>query len=169
MRYHVAFGPDWTSECAVDLVELPNGNLQARVDGRPIELDLLSIAKSVSVRVGAQMMDLTMYGLPPDVEVVVRGYRGRLRVENARARSAARLRAATGGHGEKVVKSPMPGRVVKVLVGVGEAVRAGQGLVVLEAMKMENEVVARAAGTVAKVHVTAGTAVERSAPLVTLT
>ena len=62
----------------------------------------------------------------------------------------------------------MPGRVVKVLVAEGEVVRAGQGLLVLEAMKMENEVRARSGGTVAKVHVTAGATVESSAVLVTL-
>jgi pyruvate carboxylase subunit B len=85
-------------------------------------------------------------------------------------RSAGRALDPTGGaHGEKVVKSPMPGRVVKILVGKGDTVSAGQGLVVLEAMKMENEVRARAAGTVAIVHVTTGTAVEGNAVLVTLT
>ena len=62
----------------------------------------------------------------------------------------------------------MPGRVVKVLVSKGDAVEAGQGLLVLEAMKMENEVKARAAGTVAEVHVAPGAAVEGSAKLVTL-
>jgi pyruvate carboxylase subunit B len=55
-----------------------------------------------------------------------------------------------------------------VLVAKGDDVQPGQGLVVLEAMKMENEVHARAAGTVAHVHVTAGTAVEGNAKLVTL-
>jgi biotin carboxyl carrier protein len=58
--------------------------------------------------------------------------------------------------------------VVKVLVAEGEAVVAGQGLIVLEAMKMENEVRARAAGTVAKIHVAPGAAVEAGKPLLTL-
>jgi biotin carboxyl carrier protein len=62
----------------------------------------------------------------------------------------------------------MPGRVVKVLVAKGDVVEAGQGLLVLEAMKMENEVKARVSGTVADVHVVPGTAVEGSAKLVTL-
>ena len=62
----------------------------------------------------------------------------------------------------------MPGRVVKVLVARGDAVKIGQGLVVLEAMKMENEVRCRLGGTVMEVHVIEGTAVEANAPLVTL-
>ena len=70
--------------------------------------------------------------------------------------------------GDRIVKSPMPGRVVKVLVAKGDSVEVGRGLVVLEAMKMENEVRAKVAGTVAEVHVAPGTAVEGSAKLVTL-
>jgi pyruvate carboxylase subunit B len=62
----------------------------------------------------------------------------------------------------------MPGRIVRVLVAKGATVRPGQGLVVVEAMKMENEVRASAAGVVIEVHVTAGDAVEASAKLVTL-
>ena len=83
-------------------------------------------------------------------------------------RAAEQAKKTTPPAGERVVKSPMPGRVVKVLVAKGDAVEVGQGLVVLEAMKMENEVRAKAAGTVAEVHVTPGAAVEGNAKLVTL-
>jgi len=54
----------------------------------------------------------------------------------------------------------MPGRVVVIMVEEGDTVAAGQGLVVLEAMKMENEIQAESAGIVRRVHVTAGQAVE---------
>jgi biotin carboxyl carrier protein len=83
-------------------------------------------------------------------------------------RSAAQAKSPTAAAGERVIKSPMPGRVVKVLVAKGDAVEVGQGLVVLEAMKMENEVRARAAGTVLEVHVKQGSTVEGNAKLVTL-
>jgi biotin carboxyl carrier protein len=63
----------------------------------------------------------------------------------------------------------MPGRIVKLLVAAGDAVAAGAGLVVMEAMKMENEIGAPHAGTVARVLVQAGDTVERDAPLVELT
>jgi biotin carboxyl carrier protein len=63
----------------------------------------------------------------------------------------------------------MPGRVVKLCVAVGDEVAVGQPLVVVEAMKMENELKAKAAGRVAEIHVAAGTAVEGNAKLVTLT
>jgi biotin carboxyl carrier protein len=62
----------------------------------------------------------------------------------------------------------MPGRIVKVLVRPGDRVEAGQGLVVVEAMKMENELRAQGRGVVEQIHVAAGDRVEKGAPLVTL-
>lgn len=71
---------------------------------------------------------------------------------------------AAGG----VVKAPMPGLVVRVEVVVGQRVEVGAGLVVVEAMKMENELRAQRAGVVETVHVTPGQTVDKGAPLITL-
>ncbi|MBX7119599.1 MAG: acetyl-CoA carboxylase biotin carboxyl carrier protein subunit [Gemmatimonadaceae bacterium] len=60
----------------------------------------------------------------------------------------------------------MPGLIVRVQVAAGDAVRAGQGIVVMEAMKMENELRAPADGTVRAIHAVPGTAVEKGAVLV---
>lgn len=81
---------------------------------------------------------------------------------------------ALTGRGPKVVqsgvvKAPMPGLVVRVEVQVGETVEAGAALVVVEAMKMENELRAPHRGVVEQVHVSAGDRVEKGASLVTLT
>jgi biotin carboxyl carrier protein len=62
----------------------------------------------------------------------------------------------------------MPGRVVKVLVTPGAVVEAKQGVVVVEAMKMENELRASRVGTVTEVHVREGVSVEAGAPLVVI-
>src|SRR5256884_6515780 len=75
--------------------------------------------------------------------------------------------AAPGAAGPVVVRAPMPGLVVRVEVADGQRVDAGAGLVVVEAMKMENELRAPRAGVVQTVHVTAGQAVEKGAALVT--
>jgi pyruvate carboxylase subunit B len=80
---------------------------------------------------------------------------------------------ALTGQGRKptvggVIKAPMPGLVVRVEVSKGESVEPGQGLVVVEAMKMENELRAQTRGTVEQVHVKAGDRVEKGTPLVTL-
>ncbi len=80
---------------------------------------------------------------------------------------------ALTGQGRKVVhsgvvKAPMPGLVVRVEVIVGQEVSQGAGLVVVEAMKMENELRAQTRGVVEQIHVAAGDRVEKGAPLVTL-
>lgn len=67
---------------------------------------------------------------------------------------------------DREVKAPMPGLVLRVLVEPGDTVEAGQGVVVLEAMKMENELAAPAAGTVAAVRVSSGDAVGKNDVLV---
>lgn len=78
--------------------------------------------------------------------------------------------AALSGQGKKaageVIRTSMPGKVVAVLVAEGDAVRPGQGLVVVEAMKMENELRAAGDGVVTKVLVAAGQSVEGGAQLI---
>ena len=68
----------------------------------------------------------------------------------------------------EVVKSPMPGNILKINVTVGQKVNEGDTLLVLEAMKMENEIAAPKAGTVAQIIVSKGAVVETGAPLVVI-
>ena len=75
---------------------------------------------------------------------------------------------AAGKAGAVAVKAPMPGNIMKVNVKVGDAVKKGDVLCVLEAMKMENEIFAPADGTVASVEVSQGATVATDAILVTL-
>lgn len=84
----------------------------------------------------------------------------------AAAAPAAAAPAVTGA-GEAVT-APMPGNILKVNVTTGEKVKEGQVLVVLEAMKMENEIMAPKAGTVTQVVVTKGSTVDTGAPLVVI-
>jgi len=83
------------------------------------------------------------------------------KVEDARTRKLARA-AGRGGVGPSTgeeLRAPIAGKMVKLLVEVGAVVTAGQGVVVLEAMKMENEFRATGAGVVSAIHVTPGQAV----------
>ncbi|MEM1054347.1 MAG: biotin/lipoyl-containing protein [Bacteroidota bacterium] len=75
---------------------------------------------------------------------------------------------ADAGSADREVRAPMPGLVLRVLVAPGDEVEAGQGVAVLEAMKMENELKAAASGTVAAVHAEAGAAVGKNDLLVEL-
>jgi biotin carboxyl carrier protein len=85
---------------------------------------------------------------------------------NARSRRAAVAGADAHGAGPEAVVSPMPGKVVRVLVAPGDRVAARQGLVVVEAMKMENELRAPKPGVVTAVNVREGMSVEARSVLV---
>ena len=131
------------------------------VEGTPIHLLTLGSAiHRIAVRRGDGR---GRYSLWTD------GYRFEVEALDDRTRA---IRDLTGKDGRAVgprpLVAPMPGLIVRVNVRVGDAVQAGQGLVVMEAMKMENELRASAAGTVTGVRAVAGTAVEKGAVLVEL-
>jgi biotin carboxyl carrier protein len=84
--------------------------------------------------------------------VWIGGRRFGFEVEDPRSLQGRRG-VGSGGEGPRAVKAPMPGRVVRVLVKAGDEVEEGQGLVVIEAMKMQNELKAPKAGRVARVMV----------------
>ena len=86
----------------------------------------------------------------------------------SRRRATAAGTAADTTNGPVSIAAPMPGRVVKVLVSVGDSVAARQGLIVIEAMKMENELRAPRAGTVSAVNVVPGAAVEAGVVVVVI-
>ena len=88
----------------------------------------------------------------------------------AAAAPAAAPAAPAGGAlaAGEVIKSPMPGNVLKINVTQGQAVKEGDVLLILEAMKMENEVVSTKAGTVAQIVTSKGAVVETGSPLVVI-
>jgi biotin carboxyl carrier protein len=119
----------------------------------------------------SMLVDGTSYSVEFDengdeVQVLVRGQISRIDVADERR---LRLRAGTAGfsvEGKQVISAPMPGKVVKVLVKLGDEVKEGQGLVVVEAMKMENELKSPKAGKVVELPAREGIAVEINAKLV---
>ena len=99
-------------------------------------------------------------------DIAVGGHRFQVEALDERTRAIRELSGAGGRPiGPANVQAPMPGLIVRVTVNAGDVVRMGQGVVVMEAMKMENELRAPANGTVKQVLVAPGNAVEKGAVL----
>lgn len=131
------------------------------LEGTPIRLVTIGDAvHRVVVRRGAGRGQYTLW---------LGGHRFDVEALDERARAIRELAgASTAAAGPAPLRAPMPGLIVRVNVQPGDTVQAGQGLVVMEAMKMENELRAQSAGVVARVHVAPGTAVEKGALLLDL-
>jgi biotin carboxyl carrier protein len=128
--------------------------------------DKTNDGKEFWTRPAAHQVFVTPAGSSGDVFVMLEGRTAILTVNGARrGRAADTTLHVDGGHS---VTAPMPGRIVRVLVGAGDEVTAGQGVVVVEAMKMENELRAPKAGRVKDVSVSAGTSVEAGKVLVVI-
>ena len=144
-------------------VELPQevltsswaGELDCVVDGTAVAVDAsLSRAGVLSLIVDGRQYACVLDG----DAVVVQGRRFPFAVHDPRE-LARRGRAAGDEQGPRAVRAPMPGRVVRVLVAEGDEVAAQQGVVVIEAMKMQNELKSPKAGRVSRVAVAVGDAV----------
>jgi biotin carboxyl carrier protein len=161
-----------------------NGNIQAvvvdagadgafvvTVDGAAQQLD----ARRVRPGTWSVIVDHRAYLVDVEprrggaVEVTVGAGKATVKIEDARARrlaaAASRNRVVATG---ETIAAPIAGRIVKVHVAVGEVVAAGRSVVVLEAMKMENELIAERGGTVGKIYRQVGDAVDSGDKLVEL-
>ena len=98
--------------------------------------------------------------------IAIRGHRFRVAIKDPRRGS--RRRAGAHGADREDIVSPMPGKIVRVLVSTGDRVESGQGIVVVEAMKMQNEMKSRRGGRVAAIPVREGDTVGAGAVLATI-
>jgi biotin carboxyl carrier protein len=156
------------------LVEIADGPEGPRVsvDGRPVRADLAPIGSSLqtfSLLLEGRSYPLTLEREGGAIRVSLSGagtlVRARVETERERLLREVRLPEVTG---ERTLSSAMCGIVSRVLVRQGDRVAAGAPLVVIEAMKMENEVSAEGEGTVSAVHVSERGRVNVGDPLVTL-
>ena len=131
----------------------------AQVDGRPIQADICALSSGVVSILLKQPDDTTrsfrcIADAGDDPAVLVDGQRIPYRVADPRSLRA--VCSSTGDSGPRPLKAPMPGRIVRLLVSVGDVVVAGQGCVVIEAMKMQNELKAAKSGTIARLTASVG-------------
>ncbi len=164
MRRFTATSLGHEHELTVRELDDAPGRFALTIDGRERIVDARTLEPGVySLLVDGAAYLVEIDGRSPDLTVHVRDQSIAISLLDARrkllAQTAARAGAA-GADGPQVVRSPMPGKVVKILVKAGDAIRAGAGVVVVEAMKMENELRAPRDGTVKKILVAEGQAVE---------
>jgi biotin carboxyl carrier protein len=135
-----------------------------RIGDHVLALDARTLEPgSYSILVDGKSYVVEIDGKVPDLTVHLCGHTVTLNLLDARRKMLAQAAARTAGAvdaGPTVVRSPMPGKVVKVLIKEGDAVKAGAGVMVVEAMKMENELRAPRDGKIVKVLVREGQAVE---------
>ena len=145
----------------VELEPGEDGRYRVSLDGEPVDVEARLLRPGVlslvvagrSYRVVRE--DDASAGNEGGSAVVFGGRRFAYHVEDPRSLKARRAHGA-GADGPRVIKASMPGRVVRVLVASGEEVEAHQGVVVIEAMKMQNELRSPKAGTVSEIRVSAG-------------
>jgi biotin carboxyl carrier protein len=147
--------------------------LQVLVDGRAIEIDSQQLDGVLQVEVGVYsvLLEGASYEIriQPSPEGLTASVAGRrLAVEVRDPRDASRSSSAAIGAGRQNVIAPMPGKVVRVLVATGDLVEASQGLVVVEAMKMQNELKAARPGRVIEIRAREGETVGPGDTLVVL-
>jgi biotin carboxyl carrier protein len=137
--------------------------LLAKVDNAELEFDLRAELERMSVtevepglyailRNGRSLQARVIKG---QVEIGGRTFQVEIRDPRERTRKGA----GAGAAGRQSIVAPMPGKVIRILVAPGDAVEAGQGLIVVEAMKMQNEMKAPRAGVIAQLHASEGATV----------
>lgn len=142
------------------------GRYRVILGEKTLDLDLVKTSASdLSVLVDGVSHDLSLEKTSDGYAVMVRGDRFDVEIKDAVKGEAL---GKVVHKGPLKLIAPMPGKIVKVLVQEGEAVEAGRGVLVMEAMKMENELKASKAGSVQEIKVKEGQAVEMGALLLVI-
>lgn len=149
----------------------PNANQTVEIDGEPHRVDFRSIEDSgiFSVLIDNRSWQALVERDGDEYRISIDGEMYVITVQDERSRKIQKaLSKAASTTGEFVLKAPMPGLVRNIPIQVGQEIAQGHGLIILEAMKMENELRSPRAGTIQEIRVKPGDAVELGQPLVIL-
>ncbi len=163
MNYVATIGE---KEARVTVEEVGVARYRVTIDGAEHLVDAHEVQSSLwSVLRGADSFEVDIQWRDEEYEVLIAGDCYKFSLMNEQRKALMRT-AGKGGVGKAMVTSPMPGKVVKLLVAEGDDVRADQGVIVVEAMKMENELKSAVAGKVKEIFVKEGEVVESGAKLI---
>ena len=134
----------------------PDGRWQCRLDGREVQLDaVLTRPNVLSLLIGGKAYEIKREITPADMHLWVGSARYSAEVRDPRS-LRSRKDGGAKSHGPRKLVAPMPGKVVRVLAREKDEVEAGQGVVVVEAMKMQNEIKSPKKGVMQKMLATEG-------------
>lgn len=140
------------------------GQDSIKVDDQTFDIDFLELAERgmVSLLINNRSIEAIVEEEDDTSSVLVKGELYTVRVQDERTRRLAQARGETAADGgELVLKSPMPGIVIATPASEGQVVKKGDQIIILESMKMENELRAPRDGVVTRITVTPGTSVEK--------
>ena len=145
-------------------IDLENGGTEARLDGKDVRVNHAwfdSTFSGLNLILDGRSFDFRIEEVNGGLQVTYAGHRYDCQVIDKRLAELRKRAGDIGGaSGKTIIKAPMPGLVVKVTTEVGQDVKKGERLLVLEAMKMENDVKAPRDGKVTKLAVGPGDVVE---------
>ncbi len=163
MNYVATIGE---KEVRVAVEEVGVARYRVTIDGQEHVVDAHQVQSTLwSILRGADSYEVDVEGKDEEYEVLIAGDCYKFSLMNEQRKALMRS-AGKGGAGKAMVASPMPGKVVKLLVAEGDDVQADQGVIVVEAMKMENELKSAVAGKVKEIYVKEGEVVESGAKLI---
>jgi biotin carboxyl carrier protein len=146
------------------------GELQVLVDGRPMSSSVVTDQEHhrTLMLLDSRSFDAEVYHSNGVTSVLLAGREFPCIVEDERLVSIRRVAGLTTTSHDTVVKAPMPGLIVRILKETGETVNKGESLLIVEAMKMENELKSPINGRVIDIHVAIGRPVDKGQSLITL-
>jgi biotin carboxyl carrier protein len=145
-----------------------DGAWRVKVGGKVLNVDARLVQPGVlSILVDGRAYRCVLDEGPVETAIQIDGQRYVFTIDDPRSLAARRSKTAASG-GLQIIKAPMPGRIVRLLASRGDPVETHQGLVVIEAMKMQNELKAARAGKVVEIRVQAGATVAAGSVLMTI-
>lgn len=157
-------------EHAVSLTRHDGRACEVSIDGgAPLKFEVNALAPGLAlILAGQQVVEMDYRAQGGKMALTLQNQEHVLEVEDLARKRLAQAMGGAAGPGEKNVNANMPGKILKLLVKEGDKVKPGDGLLIMEAMKMENEIKSSLEAKVLKIHVAEGVAVETGAKMIEL-